>query len=226
MSEKSEADILHLAIRGEVAKLHTSLPGTVLSYDHATQRATVQVGVRSKIRASRGGEITNVDVPPIPGVPVCFPSAAGYAITWPLSPGDPVLLVFSERSIDEWKATGNASNDAQDVRRFDLSDAIAIPGSVSPAQPIPAAGRDAAALVIQAATVKLGSSTATEGALKGTSFEAHLGVWLAGVTALVTGLATGIPATIAAAAATFQPIHINFVSQVGVGHVAAKVKVE
>lgn len=162
MSAPTQAELLQLAIRGEMARIHTSIPGTVLSYDHATQRATVQVAVRSKVRGARGGEISNVDVPPIPGVPVCFPSAAGYAITWPLTAGDPGLIVFAERSTDEWKATGNPSNDAQDVRRFDLSDAVFIPGSVSPAQPIGSTGRDAAAMVLLASSLKLGDSTATD----------------------------------------------------------------
>ncbi len=201
-------------------------PGTVLAYDHATQRATVALAVRQKIRAARGGAISNEDIPPIANVPVIFPRATGYADTFPLTVGDSVLVFFAERSIDEWKSTGNASNDAQDIRRFDLSDAVAIPGESSFARPIPAAGIDVAARVIQASMIKLGSSLATEAAMKGTTFETQFRVWLAGVTPLLAALATGNLVTIAAAAVTFQPIHTTFVLQMATGHLATKVKVE
>jgi hypothetical protein len=45
----------------------------------------------------------------------------------PLTRGDYVLLVFCERSIDAWLSIGGIV-DPDDYRKFDLSDAVAIPG--------------------------------------------------------------------------------------------------
>lgn len=224
LDDSTDADLLLAAIQSEVAKIRTALPGRVVSYDHATQRATIGLAVRSKVRDPLTGAITNADTPLIPNVPILFPGGTGYAVTFPLTAGDPVLVLVCERSLDEWKATGNASNDAQDVRRFNLSDAVAIPGSISPAQPIGTAGRDAAAIVVQGVAVKLGSSLATEGVLKGTTFEAHLSTWNAGMAALLVGLATGNLVTIAAAAVTFQAVHATFLAQVAAGHTSTVVK--
>lgn len=226
MEDTTLADLMLSATRAELAKVHTSIVATVLSYDHATQKATVQPAVKSKRIDGQTDAISDYEVGPIPNVPVCFPSgsAGAYNDTWPLAPGDSVLLIVVERSIDEWKTTGAASCDAQDVRRFDLSDAVAIPWDTSFARPVGATGRSATARVIEAPMLLLGSALATEGVLKGTTYEAHLLTWLTGATALLVGLATGIPATIAAAAATFQPIHATFLAQVAAGHTSAVTK--
>lgn len=157
----SDTDLLLAAVQSELSKVRTAIAGTVVSYDHTTQKATVQVAVRDKVRAARGGAIENVDVPLLANVPVVFPRATGYADTFPLSAGDSVWIMFAYRSLDEWKTTGGATNDAQDVRRFDLSDAVCIPGETSFARPVAATGRATGARVIEAPELRLGSSAAS-----------------------------------------------------------------
>jgi hypothetical protein len=49
--------------------------------------------------------------------------------------GDPVLLVFAERSLENWLNSGEVSA-APDYSRFALKDAIAIPGIRSKGNPI------------------------------------------------------------------------------------------
>lgn len=153
---------LHIeSARAATAKVHTCLPGIVVSYDATTQSATVQPAVRGKYRAPGTGELVSYQMPVIANVPVAFPSAAGISITWPLAAGDPVTLVFAERSIDEWKTVGGNDATARDVRRHDLSDAIAIPGGRPFSDAVPAGGIDATALVMRADLIKLGSSAAS-----------------------------------------------------------------
>ncbi|QDP60433.1 MAG: putative spike protein [Prokaryotic dsDNA virus sp.] len=65
-------------------------------------------------------------------VPVVFPSSKKASLTFPIDVGDIVLCVFSQRSTDNFKASsGSATYTAQDKRRFDVRDAIAIPGVMS-----------------------------------------------------------------------------------------------
>lgn len=98
----------------------TALPGKVVAY--AGGRATVQ--------PTLGKRLANGDVLPAPqifDVPVVFPTGMGgkAKLSVPLEAGDPVLLIFSSRGLDEWKTTGEATPET--LRTFDLTDAFALP---------------------------------------------------------------------------------------------------
>ena len=149
--------------------MHTSFPGTVQSYDQAKQTATIQPVVARRYRLS-DGEIHTEPMPVIAEVPVLFPSGGGMSITWPLVGGDPVTVVIAERSLAEWKANAKAATTPGDTRRFDLSDAVAIPGGRSPASPL--TGVSATNLVVTASGLLLGSTTASESYVLGDAFKA------------------------------------------------------
>jgi hypothetical protein len=102
--------------------MHVAIPGVIESYDNDAITATVKPAINNLF--NDGSRVT---APLIYGVPVCFPRSLSAAITFPLVKGDEVLLVFSEKSLDEWIASGANAN-PEDNRRFDLTDAIAIPG--------------------------------------------------------------------------------------------------
>ena len=57
---------------------------------------------------------------------MAWPGGGGMLTTWPLRPGDGVLLVFAQRSLEGWLSGNDAAPD--DPRRFDLSDCVAVPG--------------------------------------------------------------------------------------------------
>lgn len=116
------ATALREAINGRIEGLHTALPAQIESYDHATQKASVLPLIR---RVNKAGE--ELDLPVITDVPVVFPGGGGAALTFPIEAGDTVLLVFSERSLDNWLQTGGVANPAK-TGYMRLSDAIAIPG--------------------------------------------------------------------------------------------------
>lgn len=65
--------------------------------------------------------------PDIVEVPVQFPSGGQSAITFPLFKRDSVLLVFSMRSLDNFKNSTSDTTQASDYRMMDIRDAIAIP---------------------------------------------------------------------------------------------------
>jgi hypothetical protein len=105
--------------------LHTGLPGYIESFDPATRTASVVPAMKKKYR---GGK--ELAMPVIHGVPVQFPASKAASISFPLVKGDEGLILFSERSIDQWMESGRSSL-PEDSRRFSLDDAFFIPGTFS-----------------------------------------------------------------------------------------------
>ena len=122
------AELLRAAVREGLAQVHTAIPGIVESYDPEKQTAEVRPAVGRPYVNLDGSEGLD-EYPVLPNVPVGFPRGGGYFMTLPLQKGDAVLLIFSEQSIDSWsESDGKNQVDPIDFRRFDLSDAFAIPG--------------------------------------------------------------------------------------------------
>jgi hypothetical protein len=119
-------DVIEEAVRAKVATIHTAIPGVVVSYDAATQMATVRIRVNGR-RKQRDGTVSTYAPPIIAMVPVVMPGGVSSGLTVPLDAGDPVMIHFSERDHSRWLQTGEQS-DPVDVRRFDRSDAVAVPG--------------------------------------------------------------------------------------------------
>ena len=114
------------AFEGMQSGLWTSVPGTVRSYDPAKGTVSVTPALRLN-RRLEDGSTKEEQLPLLVDVPVVFPGGGGFALTFPLVDGDPVLVVFASRCIDQWWDTGNASLPG-DARMHDLSDGFAIPG--------------------------------------------------------------------------------------------------
>lgn len=115
-------ETIQTLINDRLLNLHTALPGRIVSYNSATQRCDVAPLLQRKYT---DGRVKNLPV--IPNVPLVQPSSGTTFIHLPIEVGTGVLLIFSERSIDKWKTSGGFQ-DPDDPRKFDLSDAIAIPG--------------------------------------------------------------------------------------------------
>lgn len=151
-------DAATLLAQAASGRVPVAEPGVVLSYDAATQRAVIAPVLRSVHLTTEAPGYAYDRQAPIPDVPVCWPSSSFGAVVCDLAPGDMVLLVICGRSLDEWKATAESSIQQQDVRRHNLSDAIAFPMSVAA---LAVTQYAAGALVISGADVRLGASTAT-----------------------------------------------------------------
>ena len=118
METATGQDARTLAAKQIVYGMHTHALGRVLSYDHAKQRATIQLIIRARLNEEPR------KIPPITGVPVLFPAGGGFSMTWPLAKGDEGNVVFMGRSLDEWNTLGAGDITPSDLRRFDLSDAV------------------------------------------------------------------------------------------------------
>ena len=101
--------------------IYTALPGQVVSFDPATQRATIKPLYQAKFN----GEPT--EMPELLEVPVVMPRGGGFAFTFPIKPGDGVQLMFQSRNSDLWYNEGG-DQEGFTARMHDLSDAVAIPG--------------------------------------------------------------------------------------------------
>jgi hypothetical protein len=151
--------LLAATIAATRGPMKTAIPAEVVAYDPARQAVTVKPTVSGRYQNPETGELIPFPLPTIANVPVAFPSADGHSIVWPLAVGDTVFLVCADRSLDEWKSTGLSENVPVDTRRFDLTDAVAIPGVRSFANPIPASGHHATDGVLRGSW-RVGSSAA------------------------------------------------------------------
>ncbi|RKZ95958.1 MAG: hypothetical protein DRQ46_07735 [Gammaproteobacteria bacterium] len=116
-------------IDSALKELHTAMPGEIISFDPDEQIADIQ----PMIKRVMGGEVVNLPV--LKAVPVRFMKSGEFTVTFPLSEGDEVELIFQERSIDTWLEQGGIVA-PDDVRKHALSDAIAIPVGYSQANKI------------------------------------------------------------------------------------------
>lgn len=114
------SDVIDDLVTARLQQALTTLPGTVISYNPS--EGTV---VARPDTASHHGDSVAA-FPAVADVPVAWPGGGGLAFTWPLHPGDRVLLLFSCRSLDRWKG-GASAGQIDSQRTHALSDAIAIP---------------------------------------------------------------------------------------------------
>jgi hypothetical protein len=203
--EPTWSNIIAEHVRAGCAKIHTSFPAVVVTYNQSAQSATIQPVLRARVDDPlldrERPELT--PPPPIANVPVVWPSGGGPASAWslhgPLLPGDPVTVLIAERSTDEWRALGVTDNVPLDARRFDVSDAVCFPGGRSfaagPTGPFGFGATDPVAVVLSGVLVKLG------GGVSATHPLAHGDTLIAALTAFATSL-TGAADPVVSGAAT------------------------
>ncbi len=193
------SEVISAAIEQHQEEVWTAMPGIVVSYDSAKQRANVQPAV-DRIFTTEEGELGLEILPVITNVPICFPGAGDYSITFPVKKGDTVLLVFASCSLDRWLSEGGRVK-AHDAVRNDLSDAIAVPGLRSFKRSVGSSGISGSAMVVAAPSLKLGSSLASESAIRGDTFWTALDGLLTAINAYATAIQSiADPTSVATAA--------------------------
>lgn len=120
------AAVIRRALDLKLASVRVALPARIKTFNATTQLASVQPLLRESHEGEDGKEEVE-SLPVISDVPIQFPGAGGFVITFPVAVGDPCWLVFSDRSLDKWIETGNEV-DPIDLRRHHLSDAVALLG--------------------------------------------------------------------------------------------------
>ncbi len=115
---------LRLALENAQSQIWTALPGVVTAVDLTAQTVSVQPSVQGNISAPDGSS-QSVNLPLLVDVPIVWPRAGGFALTFPIAAGDEVLVVFASRCIDSWWQSGGVGVQAE-VRMHDLSDGFAV----------------------------------------------------------------------------------------------------
>jgi hypothetical protein len=110
-------------IESSLGDVNTQIPGTIVSYDAANNRAVVRPDLPKRIASG-----DSLAPPNIVEVPIIWPSSGGgkASFTMPLKAGDGVMLAFQQRSLEGWLSGNKQMPD--DPRQFDLSDCVAIAG--------------------------------------------------------------------------------------------------
>ena len=211
------ADVVRAGTRAMAAQMHTSIPAKVTLYDPVTNTLACEAVTNQpffNVDGTRDWEA----LPSLVGVPVLWPRFGGRVIRGMLLPGDHVLLVFSETSLAEWRATGQVSNPI-DSRRHSVGYPFAIPGAfpdtdpLSPTDAIEVAagalligtdGGDSEQIIIGGLIpgIRLGAGVTTPVAMApGTlAFMAAVATYIAGVTTAALNAPTNADHTLFAAA--------------------------
>ena len=103
--------------------IRVALPAKVVSFNASKQTISCIPTVRELVNLN--GKVSYKDLPILEDVPIIMPRAGGWVITLPIKPGDECMVVFQDLCIDGWWFRGDIQN-WNDLRRHDLSDAIAI----------------------------------------------------------------------------------------------------
>lgn len=117
----SGSQVQRVAFAENMKSVYTSIPGHVLAFDPATQRAQIQIGIQ---RIDINGTAW---VPaPIVDVPVQFPGD-DFVVEYQIDPGCEGIVMFSQRCIDGWKQTGGTADNPA-ARFHNQQDAMFVPG--------------------------------------------------------------------------------------------------
>ena len=103
--------------------IRVSLPARVTAFDPTRQTISCVPLIREMININ--GLSSYQELPELVDVPIQMPRAGGWSITFPIKAGDECMVIFQDLCIDGWWFRGGIQN-WNDLRRHDLSDAIAI----------------------------------------------------------------------------------------------------
>lgn len=106
-------------------ELYTAMPGVIESYDTSKQEASVTPALSM---LEQDGSIVEFGI--LPNVPVILPTIVDGGMSLPLKRGDSVLIIWSQRSIDNWQALQSAGKvSPESFRKHHQTDAFCIPGT-------------------------------------------------------------------------------------------------
>lgn len=103
--------------------LRVSLPAKVTGFDPEKQTISCIPTVREYININ--GKTSFITLPELKDVPIQMPRGGNWILTFPIQIGDECMVIFQDLCIDGWWFRGDIQN-WNDLRRHDLSDAIAI----------------------------------------------------------------------------------------------------
>lgn len=116
-------EVLISVLQNSNRTMFTAIPAKVVS---VKSLAECRVDVQPSVNLFDEDLDVSKKLPPVFNVPVHMPTGRLGGLTFPVSVGDDVLLIFSQVGIDNWKRS--AGDVPSNLRRFDIQDAVAVTG--------------------------------------------------------------------------------------------------
>jgi hypothetical protein len=145
-----EEEALTSMMEAQQAGLWSALPCIVDTVNFEAQTITAQPAIKGK-QTLPDGTVQDLQLPLLVDVPIMFPRAGGFALTFPIKKGDECLVVFSSRCIDSWWQTGGVQPQAEE-RMHDLSDGFCFLAPTSQPKVLPNVSEDTVQLRDEAGT--------------------------------------------------------------------------
>ncbi|MDD2775515.1 MAG: Gp138 family membrane-puncturing spike protein [Gallionella sp.] len=120
-----QAEMVRLGQAAHQARIWTSFPGIVKSFNPSALTCVVQPAIQGINRNSKGNTVF-VDLPTLVDCPILLPGGGGMVMTVPIAAGDEVLVFIASRCIDAWWQNGGVQP-PMDIRMHDLSDGFVFP---------------------------------------------------------------------------------------------------
>jgi len=200
------ADVMKNTVKAALLDMHTCLPGRIEKVDKNSGKADVQPLLKRKF-----ADGTVVNLPVIKNAPIATYRAGDAFISLPIKKGDKGMLIFAERSLDLWKLSEGIVN-PNDVRKFDLSDAVFYPGLYSFGETIPAPAGDDLLIRNLRGDVLIGSKDADERAVLGEELVTFLTALIDQIKLLTVIGNLGVNTSIPNNAVAFEALKTNFLA--------------
>ena len=122
-----------------LVSLNTCIPGVVQKYNPKNNRAVILPIFKIKLAEDielPSGEVTDeYPVPPISNVPVLFLGGANMRISFDLKEKDRGILLFSQRSLEQWKRFLQSNTPPKQHypkinRKFNINDGVFFPSVI------------------------------------------------------------------------------------------------
>ena len=124
MTSLSFTELIKKAVENRLLDVHTAIVARVESYNSEEQTVDVRPQLKHALEG-KDGEHVFEELPIIADVPVLFPRAGGFFISFPIKEGDCVQLIFNESTIGDWWCQEETNIE---TTRHSLSGAVAVPG--------------------------------------------------------------------------------------------------
>jgi hypothetical protein len=121
-NDVSFAEAFRIALNNFISEINICLPGKIVKVlDFKKRKISVQPEIKKVFLDG-----VQLDPPIIENVPLLYYGMSEGILNFPIKSEDKVLILFSQRSLDNWLSKGSLTTPGTN-RKFDMSDAIAVP---------------------------------------------------------------------------------------------------
>lgn len=156
---------LLLAFKQEImGTLNCHQVGQIVSFDSGKQTATVKLAINKQVvdYTQNPPQWIYLPYPLLTDCPVFIPSGGTGRLTFPVAAGDPCLVLFNDRDLDNW-FSGGSNTPPNSNRTHDLSDGMVLVGVRNLATKLTAYNTSQAELAFAGGKLKVGDKVALDG---------------------------------------------------------------